>query len=307
LKETRIESIAAFIASPIDELVNKPNLFPRNRNEICLCTKKVTVITRNFHNASRNESVRKDSIAMVNRTRGMFIYHELVKCDLSRITLVVPCFNEENALEALLASCNKFSNQTGVNFILVDNGSSDSSWEILEKNCGKKIRSVKVSSNSGYGNGVLRGIKECNSDLIGWLHADQTYMFENSQLLSNIPKDLNSFIKGVRINRPKKQLLISSFMSLTCSLVLKTKLKEINAQPSVYPTWFIRRYPNPPADFNFDLFYYYKAKKFGLNEIRIPVVFKEREHGQSKWNHGAGSIAKMAFKVVKAAIKMKGE
>ena len=77
-----------------------------------------------------------------------------------------------------------------------------------------------------------------------------------------------------------------------------------NNKPSIYPTWFIRRYPKPPADFNFDLFYYYKAMKFGLNEIRIPVVFKEREHGQSKWNHGVVSIAKMAFKVVKAAIKM---
>jgi glycosyltransferase involved in cell wall biosynthesis len=223
------------------------------------------------------------------------------------MTLVIPCFNEVSALEALLASCKKFSIQTGINFILVDNGSTDSSWEILGKDYGKKIRSVKLSSNSGYGNGVLRGIKECNSDFIGWLHADQTYMFENPQLLSNIPKHLHLFIKGARTNRPKGQLIISKLMSLICSVVLRTNLKEINAQPSVYPIWFIRKYPNPPADFNFDLFYYYKAKKIGLNEIRMPLDFKEREHGHSKWNHGVGSIAKMAFKVVKAAIKMKGE
>jgi hypothetical protein len=41
LKEMSIERVAPFIASPIKDLANNPNLFPKKKIDIWRCIKKV--------------------------------------------------------------------------------------------------------------------------------------------------------------------------------------------------------------------------------------------------------------------------
>ena len=115
-----------------------------------------------------------------------------------KYSIVIPCFNEQNNLELLLKSLTKIHNKKSLEIIIVDNGSTDSSQELLIALKKKiKINNLKIVSlkeNIGYGNGIMCGLKECRGDFLGWTHADlQTDVFDvlkGFDLIKNSPKIL---------------------------------------------------------------------------------------------------------------------
>ena len=74
----------------------------------------------------------------------------------------------------MLERCKDVTLYPGVEVILVDNGSTDNTPQVLEEllplnsNC----RSIRVEENQGYGFGILSGLKIAKGDIIGWTHAD---------------------------------------------------------------------------------------------------------------------------------------
>ena len=113
------------------------------------------------------------------------------------------------------------------------------------------------------------------------------------------------FYKGFRVGRTKKEEIISLSMSMICSLILGTKLREVNAQPSIYPRNFLIQMENPPKDFSFDMYVYFRAVSNGLKENRIKVQAPIRTKGTSSWNTGMRAIFKMSLNTILAAIHMK--
>ena len=61
-----------------------------------------------------------------------------------------------------------------VEVVLVNNGSTDNSAEVLQKLTAPHsyIRVENVEVNTGYGNGILAGLRSSNTDLLAWTHAD---------------------------------------------------------------------------------------------------------------------------------------
>ena len=124
-----------------------------------------------------------------------------------KYSIVIPCFNEQNNLELLLKSLTKIHDKKSLEIIIVDNGSTDSSQELLIALKKKiKINNLKIVSlkeNMGYGNGIMCGLKECRGDFLGWTHADlQTDVFDvlkGFDLIKNSPK--NIIVKGKRLKR----------------------------------------------------------------------------------------------------------
>ena len=94
-----------------------------------------------------------------------------------KYSLVIPCFNEEKSLEVLLPQLviviERVKND--VEFILVNNGSTDRTIEILSKLSSKNITIVSLDKNVGYGGGIKAGLLKCKGDFIGWIHADLQY------------------------------------------------------------------------------------------------------------------------------------
>jgi glycosyltransferase involved in cell wall biosynthesis len=101
------------------------------------------------------------------------------------LTIVVPCYNEEEVLpETLkrllgkinsLASCNVISGES--NIIFVDDGSNDNTWNLIEKYHNENphtIFGIKLSKNRGHQNALLCGLlaaKDC-SDIAISIDAD---------------------------------------------------------------------------------------------------------------------------------------
>jgi glycosyltransferase involved in cell wall biosynthesis len=204
-----------------------------------------------------------------------------------KFSLIIPCYNEAKNIPALLERCREVGNFDG-EVILVDNGSSDNTVEVLKELLPKYpgCRSIRVEDNIGYGFGVLEGLKAAEGDILGWTHADlQT---DPLDVISGIKifevNGLDIFVKGRRYGRPAADTFFTVGMSFFETILMKTWLWDINAQPNLFTRRFYESWINPPHDFSLDLFVFYQAKLIGLPIFRFPVKFGERLHGVSHWN-----------------------
>ena len=203
-------------------------------------------------------------------------------------SVVIPCYNEAAGLPELIARCEFVAKQGNGEFILVNNGSSDNSANLLKKLLHKNdfVRYVTVPVNKGYGFGITEGLNAAKAPIIGWTHADlQT---DPADVLRAIPIFANSkqdlFVKGRRYGRPLADRVFTAGMSVFETLLLGKRLSDINAQPTLFTSTLMNSWGTPPTDFSLDLFAFAKAKKAKLGIIRFPVIFAERKYGSSSWN-----------------------
>ena len=91
-----------------------------------------------------------------------------------KFSLIIPCYNESANLPLLLERCKGLVERPGVEVILVDNGSTDASPQVLERLLPSYpgCRSVRVEVNQGYGFGILSGLRAAQGEILGWTHAD---------------------------------------------------------------------------------------------------------------------------------------
>lgn len=147
-----------------------------------------------------------------------------------RVVLIVPCFNEEEALlhtfNALEKVFNDLINTTTIKknsrLIFIDDGSRDATWDIIQElnRSNSFVEGIKLSRNFGHQNALLAGLLETNSqyDLYITLDAD----LQDDPLV--IPNMIEAYTKGaeivyaVRSNRNKdsyfKQFTAQSFYKI---------------------------------------------------------------------------------------------
>ena len=220
----------------------------------------------------------------------------------SKFGFVIPCFNEAGNLSNLIRECDFLTKQGSFEFVLVNNGSSDISEEILGKICNPKIRVVNLIQNVGYGGGILTGLRELRTEYVGWIHADlQTDLRDSLVGLENLEFD---FFKGIRLGRTKAERLFSAGMGIICSILFRTSLFEINAQPTIMKKELYDSWLNPPSDFSLDLYSLLIAKKRKATIFRSEFHFSKRTSGQSTWNFGLKSRIRMISRTLQYALML---
>jgi glycosyltransferase involved in cell wall biosynthesis len=95
---------------------------------------------------------------------------------------VVPCFNEEELLESsvsvllgVLADLEQSGAIAhGATLLIVDDGSSDASWQIIEKlaSINHAVRGIKLARNFGHQSAILAGMFACDADAVVTIDAD---------------------------------------------------------------------------------------------------------------------------------------
>lgn len=230
---------------------------------------------------------------------------------MPKLSLVIPCYNESDNLPLLVDRCAVvFQERDDVEVVLVDNGSTDASPEILPGLLEPHdfIRSVRVEENQGYGHGILTGLRAAKGEILAWTHADlQTD--PNDALVglarfeaSDDPDKL--FVKGRRYGRPVSDVVFTVGMAFFETALLRTPMWDINAQPTMFSKQFFDTWDDPPGDFSLDLFAYYTAATQGLRMERFPVYFGERAHGISRWNVNWQAKVKFIRRTVDYSMQM---
>ena len=225
------------------------------------------------------------------------------------LSLIIPCFNEEENLEKLLSSIKsllkKYSSEQ-IEILIVDNGSTDRSKEIIIKNTlflENKISLIEINKNIGYGNGIYKGILSSKGEFIAWCHADlqidphdviEIFLKSKEKLLSE-----KCVVKGKRIKRSFFDEIFTVGMSIITLIFFKFFLNDINAQPKIFHKEFINKLKNAPKDFSFDLYFLLMAKKENLSIHEFPIIWNKRYAGEAK----GGGTFKLKFKLTLRTLK----
>jgi glycosyltransferase involved in cell wall biosynthesis len=103
-----------------------------------------------------------------------------------KLSIVIPCFNEEKSLRAIVEKVLKFKDLEK-EILIIDDCSTDSSKLIIDElsNTHPEIRAIYLEKNSGKGFALKSGFKEVTGDLVLIQDADLEYD----------PKDYSALIK----------------------------------------------------------------------------------------------------------------
>lgn len=127
------------------------------------------------------------------------------------LTLVVPCYNEEEVIvEATIQltrlfkkmiSAGKISNQSRIAY--VDDGSKDKTWPMINSICqfNKLVYGIKLSKNRGHQNAVLAGMMSVSGDAIITIDAD---LQDDINVIEKMVEEYKSgmdIVYGVRADR----------------------------------------------------------------------------------------------------------
>lgn len=224
-------------------------------------------------------------------------------------SLVIPCYNEAANLPLLLERCMMTLHaRPDIEIILVDNGSTDSTKQVLQNLLQHdQCRSIRLEKNQGYGFGIVSGLKAAKGEILGWTHADMQTdpqdILRGLDLFEKHGDDI--FVKGRRYGRPLMDVIFTVGMSVFETLLLARPMWDINAQPTMFSRRFFESWIAPPDDFSLDLYAYYQAQSRGLKVHRFPVRFGERAHGVSHWNINWAAKRKFILRTVDFSLKLK--
>ena len=167
---------------------------------------------------------------------------------LTDISIVIPCYNEFDALDYLantLKSVESELNEKGYapNYIFVDDKSTDKTFDKLHQLFGdsENVEILQHEQNLGVAAGILTGIRAAKTEIVCSMDCDCTY--DPHQLVDMVPlltDDVDMVTasqyhaKGGVRNVPKWRLVFSKGASFCYRRVLNTKLATYTSCFRVY-------------------------------------------------------------------------
>lgn len=209
---------------------------------------------------------------------------------LPDISLVIPCYNEEEVLENTITRLVRVFKAVDakLELILVDNGSSDSTGEIIDQMTegGFPIKKVRIDINEGYGNGILMGLPACTGPWVGFTCADGQVEAEDVLKVYEIAAKakhphLVKVRRRFRMDGFTRKVISSIYNYGTLILFGGLQSIDINGNPKIIPSSYLKQMNLESRDWFLDAEIMIKAKALKLPVLEINVFAQMREGGVS--------------------------
>ena len=206
----------------------------------------------------------------------------------TELSIVIPLFNEESNVEAVTKELIKELEVNAIDYelVLVDNGSSDRTPEIIERLfCeNSRIKPIHLSQNQGYGGGILAGLSECNGRYIGYMWGDgQVSAKDIIRIFQKLKDDGLDLCKSYRIERYDgfKRKVITKTYNFVFPRLFRVCSKDINGCPKIFKAESLCQLGLSSKDWFIDAEVMIKSQKKNFKIGEVPVVFHKRVHGSS--------------------------
>ena len=157
------------------------------------------------------------------------------------VSIVVPLYNEEESLPELCAWINKVATENGYTYeiVLVDDGSTDRSWEVVESlsENNAHIKGIKFQRNYGKSAALNEGFKIVTGEVVITMDADlQDSPDEIPPLRAMILNNNYDLVSGWKKKRhdPVTKTIPSKFFNWITTKTTGIKLHDFNCGLKAY-------------------------------------------------------------------------
>lgn len=123
--------------------------------------------------------------------------------ELKKVQIIIPCHNEVDNIEQIIKELERYLHQLQYRyeFIFIDDGSSDGTFDKISKLCEKRhdIFVIKLSRNFGKEAAIVAGLKECDGDAVIIIDSDLQHP------PNLIPSMISEWERGIQIVDAVKQ------------------------------------------------------------------------------------------------------
>ena len=209
-----------------------------------------------------------------------------------KLSLVVPCYNEAENVEAFQAAVIVAFEGCGYDYeiIFVDDGSKDATLHNLRKlfkaqKCPVKV--VSFSRNFGKEAGIYAGMQQASGEYVSLIDADLQQRPEIVRDMVQILDENPEYAVFAAYQDRRGEGKILSFFKKSFYAIIN-KLSKVTLQPDASD---FRTFRRSVAESIIELAEYHRFSKgifawVGYNTCFIPYTACERNAGTTKWNFG---------------------
>ena len=146
---------------------------------------------------------------------------------MQKLSVIIPAFNEEKNIEMTARAVTYLLDKENIDFelIFVNDGSTDSSWEILKmlNKLDKRICAINFSRNFGKEGAIFAGLKEAKGDAIIVMDCDRQHPIETAVEMYRIWENNDiEIVEAKKKTRGKESLLYKGFAKMFYSILKST-------------------------------------------------------------------------------------
>ena len=204
-----------------------------------------------------------------------------------KLSILIPVFNEENTLQALLARVLDSPFQKEV--LIVDDGSTDRTPEILDAFRGRgDVQIFRHDRNRGKGAAVRTAIAHVTGDIAVIQDADLEYNPQDyEKLIVPIIEGKEKGVYGTRVpmGNPHsyfRYYLGGRFLSLLANLLYAQRITDEPCGYKAFDAGFLKSLPLERNGFDIDPELTAKIAKRGIKIREVPIRYTPRSFSEGK-------------------------
>ncbi len=220
-----------------------------------------------------------------------------------KLSIVIPVYNEENTLRKLIDAVEAVSLPLKKEIILVDDGSTDRTKEILKTIAGR-YKVIIQEKNQGKGAATKRGFQEATGDIVLVQDADLEYNpQEYPDLIKPIIENRADVVYGSRFLKPEQKsrvvyrrgYLFSRALNWMSNVLSGVWLSDMYTCYKVFSKDSISKiYPRLKSKrFGIDPELTAWVGKLHLKVVEVPISYNGRTYQEGKkinWKDGLAAI-----------------
>jgi len=213
-----------------------------------------------------------------------------------RVSVIVPCYNEENTILEVVKRLLSVGHDLDLEIILVDDGSTDSTFDLVKNQKGVRIAIHEI--NMGKGTAVLTGAAEAKGDVIVIQDGDLEYCPEDiPALVEPILQGECDIVFGSRFMGNAAGMSLSHYLGnkiLTwlTHIVYGGHVTDVMTGHKAIKAEILRTLDLSSSGFEFELELTVKALEKHFTICEVPIVYSVRRFGEAKirWIDGVRGL-----------------
>ena len=217
----------------------------------------------------------------------------------TKLSVIVPIFNERNTVVEIMRRMRAVELPIECEFILVDDGSSDGTRQVLQQLGDSTVRVVNHAANQGKGAAIRTGLEHVSGDLVLIQDADLEYDPEDwPKLLAPIFRGKAIVVYGSRFTGERRNMLFLHWMgnrmlSLVTNVLYNTTLSDMETCYKLFDRKVFDGVTIRSDRFDFEPEITAKVLRKGVRIYEVPISYTGREFHEGKkitWRDGFAAL-----------------